>query len=72
MLRNLFDEIPLASGASFKNRLFMSPMTTQSAFMMERSHSKSLIITRFALGMRRQLLLKAALWKTKDADFPAH
>ena len=32
MLRNLFDEIPLASGASFKNRLFMSPMTTQSAF----------------------------------------
>ncbi|MGX7197371.1 FAD-dependent oxidoreductase [Enterococcus olivae] len=32
MSKSLFDSIELHSGASFKNRLFMSPMTTQSAF----------------------------------------
>lgn len=32
MPKNLFDSIALHSGATFKNRLFMSPMTTQSAF----------------------------------------
>lgn len=32
MVKRLFDEISLNSGATFKNRLFMAPMTTQSAF----------------------------------------
>lgn len=70
MLRNLFDEIPLASGASFKNRLFMSPMTTQSAFYDGEITQQIIDYYAFRSGDAAAVIVESCFVEDKGRGFP--
>ena len=70
MLRNLFDEIPLASGASFKNRLFMSPMTTQSAFYDGEITQQIIDYYAFRSGDAAAIIVESCFIEDKGRGFP--
>ena len=70
MLRNLFDEIPLASGTSFKNRLFMSPMTTQSAFYDGEITQQIIDYYAFRSGDAAAIIVESCFIEDKGRGFP--
>ncbi|MDT2672746.1 FAD-dependent oxidoreductase [Enterococcus dongliensis] len=70
MLRTLFDEIPLSSGASFKNRLFMSPMTTQSAFYDGEITQQIIDYYAFRSGDAAAVIVESCFIEDKGRGFP--
>ncbi|MGO3609953.1 MAG: FAD-dependent oxidoreductase [Enterococcus sp.] len=70
MLRNLFDEIPLASGTSFKNRLFMSPMTTQFAFYDGEITQQIIDYYAFRSGDAAAIIVESCFIEDKGRGFP--
>ncbi|MGX7205154.1 NADH-dependent flavin oxidoreductase [Enterococcus pingfangensis] len=70
MLRNLFDETQLSSGASFKNRLFMSPMTTQSAFYDGEITQQIIDYYAFRSGDAAAIIVESCFVEDKGRGFP--
>ncbi|GCF95258.1 flavocytochrome c [Enterococcus florum] len=70
MSRNLFDAVQLNSGATFKNRLFMSPMTTQSAFYDGEVTQQIIDYYKFRSGDAAAVIVESCFVEDKGRGFP--
>ncbi|MGM0213452.1 FAD-dependent oxidoreductase [Enterococcus sp. AZ109] len=70
MARGLFDAITLNSGATFKNRLFMSPMTTQSAFYDGEVTQQLIDYYKFRSGDAAAVIVESCFVEDKGRGFP--
>jgi urocanate reductase len=70
MSRGLFDTIELHSGAVFKNRLFMSPMTTQSAFYDGEVTKEIIDYYRFRSGDAAAIIVESCFVEDHGRGFP--
>lgn len=70
MARSLFDAVTLNSGATFKNRLFMSPMTTQSAFYDGEVTQQIIDYYKFRSGDAAAIIVESCFVEDKGRGFP--
>ncbi|MGG5330797.1 FAD-dependent oxidoreductase [Enterococcus sp. AZ163] len=70
MARSLFDAVTLNSGATFKNRLFMSPMTTQSAFYDGEVTQQIIDYYKFRSGEAAAIIVESCFVEDKGRGFP--
>ncbi len=70
MSRSLFDSIQFHSGATVKNRLFMSPMTTQSAFYDGEVTQEIIDYYRFRSGEAAAIIVESCFVENYGRGFP--
>lgn len=70
MEKRLFDEVSLKSGNTFKNRLFMAPMTTQSAFYDGGITQQIIDYYSFRSGQAAAIIVESCFIEDKGRGFP--
>jgi|SRR5699024_4304840 len=70
MEKRLFDEVSLKLGNTFKNRLFMAPMTTQSAFYDGGITQQIIDYYSFRSGQAAAIIVESCFIEDKGRGFP--